>query len=384
MPHVPTPRKDPSRDRWRCRYKGKWILGRTYEECLERLQLAGGTTIGTTKAGAPATVAELVTRYEAAMGELPPWLDCGLSALEDYAAAARCRELHKLPATILVEFHRWVRRTRRQNTVKGPKKVRRSVNTARIYMLAAGKLLKWGAKQGFCRRPETPDRGELPRPADNPRPLNTGELRALCDHLEAKGLGRALRAMRFMTFTGARPSEWLELQWREVDFERKQITLGQHKTAGSTGKPRVILLTPPALAILETVPRTELPWVFVSRLHRPYTCSGLRAILRRAAVAVLGYPVTLYQLRHSFAQLARDQGTQPDELMELMGHKSIATTLRYYRVTPAAERAAAAFAAPAPLGLDGPTPRPKAPEGRTRRRVDRPHAAGCAKSRRVG
>lgn len=43
--------------------------------------------------------------------------------------------------------------------------------------------------------------------------------------------------------------------------------------------------------------------------------------------------VVAYAYRHSYAQRHADQGVPPDVLRDLMGHKSMQTTLTYYRVT---------------------------------------------------
>jgi hypothetical protein len=54
---------------------------------------------------------------------------------------------------------------------------------------------------------------------------------------------------------------------------------------------------------------------------------------RRAPSCSPGSAVVPYAYRHSYAQRHADQGVGPDVLWDLMGHRSMQTTLGYYRVT---------------------------------------------------
>lgn len=65
-------------------------------------------------------------------------------------------------------------------------------------------------------------------------------------------------------FTGCRRSELLALTWDNVDFDRREIRLADTKA----GRPHVVPLSGPAVALLETLPRfAENPHVFAGA-HR--------------------------------------------------------------------------------------------------------------------
>lgn len=114
--------------------------------------------------------------------------------------------------------------------------------------------------------------------------------------------------------------------------------LPAHKSAARTGKPRTIYLTPEAKSVLEgLLPDIGTPsgTVFKSRFFKPYTSSGLRAILRRHG----GF--TPYALRHTFAQAALDE--QPMEVVAaLLGHANLTTVQTYCQIRDRRASAAAA------------------------------------------
>ena len=100
--------------------------------------------------------------------------------------------------------------------------------------------------------------------------------------------------------------------------------LTSHKT-GRTGRPRTIYLTPAAAGILKDPPR-RYDHVFVSRLGKPYTPSGLRSILRRRGIA------SVYSLRHTAAQSMLDAQVSLEDVAKLLGHSDLATVGAYAQV----------------------------------------------------
>ena len=146
---------------------------------------------------------------------------------------------------------------------------------------------------------------------------------------------RARRVLSFAAAVGARPDEARLLQWPEVDLRTATCVLSEHKTARSTGKPRTLYLTRPAIAILKALPGPRTGYVFLSRLGRPYTTAGLRSILRRRA------PISPYQLRHTFGQIASEQADQ-QMVAAWMGHQDVRTTRHYFEVRDQRARAGAA------------------------------------------
>jgi integrase len=132
---------------------------------------------------------------------------------------------------------------------------------------------------------------------------------------------------KLSVLVGARPSELLGLRWSEVDFGRERLNLSDSKTGA---KP--VYLSGEAIAIFNTLPRVDgSPWVFPSRdpsKHRTTMRHGwdrLRALLKYENVRP-------YDMRHTFATTGLTNGVQLHEIKGLLGHKVLATTLRYAHV----------------------------------------------------
>ncbi|MEO8680670.1 MAG: tyrosine-type recombinase/integrase [Vicinamibacterales bacterium] len=138
----------------------------------------------------------------------------------------------------------------------------------------------------------------------------------------------AVTAIRLLLLTGARVSEILSLRWAEVDLVRGALRLPESKTGRKT-----ILLSPPAVAILDVWPRFGgSPYVFPGEGpawrkgdHRVNLTDAWRWIRRRAKIA----DVRLHDLRHSFASVAVSSGQTLPMIGALLGHKEAATTQRY-------------------------------------------------------
>jgi integrase len=136
----------------------------------------------------------------------------------------------------------------------------------------------------------------------------------------------AAAAIRLLIFTGCRLSEILNLRWTEVDTERGLLFLPDSKTGRKT-----IVLSAPALAILEALPRVGV-FVIASEsagqkderpradLNRPW-----RAIRRRAGIE----DVRIHDLRHSFASVGVGASLGLPIIGKLLGHSQASTTQRY-------------------------------------------------------
>ena len=69
--------------------------------------------------------------------------------------------------------------------------------------------------------------------------------------------GHAVAAIRLLLLTGCRKSEILSLKWQGVDLAAGEIQLADSKTG-----PCAVPLSPPAVRVLEELPRLpDSPWV---------------------------------------------------------------------------------------------------------------------------
>lgn len=149
----------------------------------------------------------------------------------------------------------------------------------------------------------------LPKKADDRRTL-------LSPHATA--------AIRLLILTGCRLSEILNLEWKQVDFERGLLLLPDSKTGA-----KVVMLAAPALEILAAVPRIEGNRFVIagdgidkprSDLKRPW------AMVKRAAALE---DLRLHDLRHTYASYCAAAGMGLTIVGRLLGHKDVRTTNRY-------------------------------------------------------
>jgi integrase len=131
-----------------------------------------------------------------------------------------------------------------------------------------------------------------------------------------------------LLITGARRRELSALQWDDVDFQWRSLTL-RDKTEGT----RTIPLTPYLASLLHTLPRRN-QWVFSS----PAAKDGKIAEPRYAhneALKVAGLPhVSLHGLRRSFGTLAEWVETPAGVTAQIMGHSASALAEKHYRRRP--------------------------------------------------
>ena len=133
----------------------------------------------------------------------------------------------------------------------------------------------------------------------------------------------AAAGLRLCLLTGARSGEIAAAQWRHVDWERRVIRLPNSKT----NVPRTIHLSDAAVEVFKALPRTS-----------PYIVAGAKPgegykNLSRAWIIAREFgelaDCQLHDLRHSYASLAAGRGVSLQVIGALLGHRVIATTMRY-------------------------------------------------------
>ena len=132
--------------------------------------------------------------------------------------------------------------------------------------------------------------------------------------------------MKVALFTGMRKGELLNLQWRDLDFDRGFITIRDPKG----GKDEIIPMNDQARAILEAHPRDNSKYVF------PGKDGGKRVTIDAAARKIkkaAGLPKdfrALHGLRHVYASILAGSGeVDMYVLQKLLTHKDSRMTQRY-------------------------------------------------------
>ena len=137
---------------------------------------------------------------------------------------------------------------------------------------------------------------------------------ALCAELDARGAA----AIRFAAETGLRPSEWAHVERRDIDRQKRILTVRGTKTKRSF---REVPLTSGALQALDSlVVRLGSPYVFAGPKRGPFDVHNFRRRAWNPAVTASGItkPARLYDLRSTFASHALT-GLTVYELARIMG-----------------------------------------------------------------
>ena len=132
-------------------------------------------------------------------------------------------------------------------------------------------------------------------------------------------------------FTGARPTEILDLRWTEVHGDQNCIIKEKHKTA-KKGKIRQIMFPAPVRAILSrrTISQNS-EFLFPARDGQPIKAGNFLARMKRMARdAKIIEPIIAYGLRHGFAVHALKKGISVELVSAWLGHASIQVTQKHY------------------------------------------------------
>lgn len=191
-------------------------------------------------------------------------------------------------------------------------------------MSALRQALRAGVSYGYL--PASPIKWANPQPKPRGiRVFTPAELDALGAELGPK---RA-PMIRFAAATGLRPNEWATLERRDVDRERRRVTVRGTKTARSH---REVPLTSEALSALDSLPRRiDTVYVFGSTRRGPFDLANFRRREWGPAVDAAGIekPARIYDLRSTFASNALARGLTAYELARIMGTSITMVELHY-------------------------------------------------------
>jgi integrase len=170
--------------------------------------------------------------------------------------------------------------------------------------------------------------------------LTQEEITRLLD-AAAKSRNKELRAAVIIALnTGLRRGELLELTWERVDLSRGVIRLEITKS----GRRREVPMNDDSYRALVGLGSKTAGRVFKTRY--------IQTAYNNAVEAAKLDDVNFHTVRHTFASWAVMRGVTPKELQELLGHASLAMTMRYAHLAPEHLRIAVSRLE----GLAGPQP----------------------------
>lgn len=151
---------------------------------------------------------------------------------------------------------------------------------------------------------------------------------------------RFAQLIRLLLLTGCRVSEIKDARWSWLQGSILRVPPEAHKT-GADGHPRLVHLTPPALAVLQQLrAASNSDWIIQGDGDHPLVGYHKlwEELLANAEIADL----LVHDLRHSYASAAVSAGLTLKQIGGLLGHASPLTTDRYAHLVEEAAAAAAA------------------------------------------
>jgi type 1 fimbriae regulatory protein FimB/type 1 fimbriae regulatory protein FimE len=133
---------------------------------------------------------------------------------------------------------------------------------------------------------------------------------------------------------GLRASEFVDLRWDQVDFDRAVLHVRRIKNGSPSTHP-ILGDELRALRRLQREQEPKSPFVFTSERGAPFTPMGFSRIVERLGVAAeLGFPVHAHMLRHACGYALANRGHDTRSLQAYLGHKNIRHTVRYTELSP--------------------------------------------------
>jgi integrase/recombinase XerD len=255
----------------------------------------------------------------------------------EFLAEARITDLQAVTATTLADFQRWIFY---QPTVRG---TARAVSSQNRVLSGIKSLFAFLVHEGYLAHNPAQDLHLSREPDALPKNVLTPEearkiLEAPDTHTRVGYRDRTL--LEVLYATGIRKAELRHLTVAAVNLEEELLRVNR----GKGGKDRVVPLSRIACQYLENyikVIRPELlhgkqtETLFVSVRHGlPIGVNGIAPIIEKyVRLAGVKKRVTCHLWRHSCATHLLKNDANLRHVQEMLGHKSLATTERYLRLT---------------------------------------------------
>ena len=158
--------------------------------------------------------------------------------------------------------------------------------------------------------------------------LEKGQLHAWFDSVRRYESRIMSTYIQTLLLTGARREEIMSLQWDDVDFKWRRISI-----MGKGGVPRDIPMTPYIASLLYSLPRVN-QWVFsaktgaTGRLQSP--TKAFQKMMARAEID----GITLHGLRRSFSTLSEWLEAPAGIIAQIQGHQPSAIAEKHYKKRP--------------------------------------------------
>jgi integrase len=203
----------------------------------------------------------------------------------------------------------------------------RQPGTVNRYLSALRSAWNWGRAAGLVAQEKAwPTRLLLTEPRERVRFLSDPELAAVLTAAEKHSPWMHAAVMVSLA-TGVRQSELLRLEWKDIDLDKKTLTVLISKNT----RRRLVHLPDPAIAALKTLRRgiVGLKRIFLNDQGEPADKFYLAFRWRKVRAAAGLVDFRWHDLRHSCASFLAQAGASLPEIGHVLGHASAAVTHRY-------------------------------------------------------
>jgi integrase len=312
--------------------------------------MKAGRYFGTAKTK---TLADLIDKYaQSPANQLKSWP--GVKRYLDWwRAKAGNEKLKEINAPRIAEWRDELLKSKKR---RGQGNL--SAATVNRTLAALSSTLSFAVKELEWLERNPSQRIKKPRePAGRVRFLSEGELQALMKALRASIHPDLLIAALLALTTGARKNEILKMRWSQIDFTRRTITLAHGETKNNQG--RALPLSGEVVELLAK--RSKVRSINDDRVFPPpkgrkelELRSPWKEALVKANIDVridsrkgrckaaeegnappkLTSDFRWHDLRHTAASYLTMEGVSAIEVARILGHKTLAMTLRYSHLSP--------------------------------------------------
>jgi len=215
----------------------------------------------------------------------------------------------------------------------GPKKKKRAPGTVNRYYTALSHALSVAVNEWeWLEHHPMRKLSKLKEPRGRIRFLSDGERNKLLDKCKKSRHPYLYTIVVLALSTGARRGEIMNLQWPDVDFNRRVITLHQTKN----DERRILPLEGHAFDLMKKhgkVRKINSEFVFPS--DDPKKPSGIQFFWNKAVKDAGINNFRFHDLRHSAASYLAMNGASLAEIAEVLGHKTLSMVKRYAHLSEA-------------------------------------------------
>lgn len=176
----------------------------------------------------------------------------------------------------------------------------------------------------------------VPRRQGRPREyLTEREIEKLMDAARGNRWGhRDATAILIAYRHGLRASELVALRWDDIELATGRMHVRRAKSGSASVHP-IGAKESRALRKLQREASITSPYVFVSERGSPLSVAGYQRMIARAGEAArFGFLVHSHMLRHSCGYKLANDGQDTRAIQHYLGHRSIASTVRYTALAP--------------------------------------------------